>query len=48
MPNIDSILKKVKDNGGAVKRTKTVIPAMGWYALFNDPDGNTVGLYQKS
>jgi len=48
MPDIDSILKKAKDNGGAVKRTKTVIPAMGWYALMNDPDGNTLGLYQKS
>ena len=48
MPDIDSILKKVKDNGGAVERTKTVIPAMGWYALFNDPDGNTIGIYQKS
>jgi predicted enzyme related to lactoylglutathione lyase len=48
MPEIDSILKKVKENGGAVKRTRTVIPAMGWYALFNDPHGNTIGLYQKS
>jgi predicted enzyme related to lactoylglutathione lyase len=48
MPDIDSILKKVKENGGAVKRTKTVIPAMGWYALFTDPEGNTIGLYQKS
>ena len=48
MPDIDSILKHVKDNDGAVARTKTVIPAMGWYALFNDPDGNTIGLYQKS
>lgn len=48
MPEIDSILKKAKEYGGAVKRTKTVIPAMGWYALFNDPDGNTIGLYQKS
>ena len=48
MPDIDSILKKAKENGGAVKRTKTVIPAMGWYALMNDPDGNTLGLYQKS
>jgi predicted enzyme related to lactoylglutathione lyase len=48
MPEIDSILKRVKENGGAVKRTKTVIPAMGWYALFTDPDGNTMGLYQKS
>lgn len=48
MPDIDSIMRKVKEHGGAVKRTKTVIPAMGWYALFNDPDGNTIGLYQKS
>lgn len=48
MPDIDSILKKVKEHGGAIKRTKTVIPAMGWYALFNDPDGSTIGIYQKS
>ena len=48
MPDIDSILKRTKEQGGAVKRTKTVIPAMGWYALFNDPDGNTIGIYQKS
>ena len=48
MPDIDSILKKAKENGGAVKRTKTVIPAMGWYALMTDPDGHTLGLYQKS
>lgn len=47
IPDINSILEKVKTNGGAVKRTKTVIPAMGWYALFTDPDGNTIGLYQK-
>ncbi|MCX8107159.1 MAG: VOC family protein [Ignavibacterium album] len=48
IPEINSILEKVKANGGAVKRTKTTIPAMGWYALFTDPDGNTIGLYQKS
>ena len=48
IPDIDSILKRAKENGGAVKRNKTVIPAMGWYALFDDPDGNTIGLYQKS
>ncbi|MCL6495773.1 MAG: VOC family protein, partial [Ignavibacterium sp.] len=47
IPDINSILEKVKSNGGAVKRTKTVIPAMGWYALFTDPDGNTIGLFQK-
>jgi len=46
--DIDAVLNKAKDNGGKVKREKTVIPAMGWYALINDPDGNTMGLYQKS
>jgi len=32
--------------GGRVFRGKTTIPAMGYYALINDPDGNTIGLYQ--
>ncbi|MFZ2322609.1 MAG: VOC family protein [Ignavibacteriaceae bacterium] len=48
IPDIESILNKAKENGGAVKRNRTVIPAMGWYALFDDLDGNTIGLYQKS
>jgi predicted enzyme related to lactoylglutathione lyase len=46
--NIDETLKKAAEYGGSVKRGKTIIPAMGWYALINDPDGNTIGLYQKS
>jgi len=48
VPKIDEILVKAKENGGAVKREKTTIPAMGWYALIFDPDGNIIGLYQKS
>ena len=46
--DIDEMLNKAKENGGKVKREKTVIPAMGWYALITDPDENTIGLYQKS
>lgn len=46
--NIDEILTKCVELGGSLKRGKTIIPAMGWYALFFDPDGNTIGLYQKS
>jgi predicted enzyme related to lactoylglutathione lyase len=45
--NIDEILKSVKANGGSVFKEKTVIPAMGWYALLKDPQGNIIGLYQK-
>ena len=46
--DIDEVIKKTKESGGKVKREKTVIPAMGWYALITDPDENTIGLYQKS
>jgi uncharacterized protein len=46
--NVDEILEKSVQLGGSIKRGKTVIPAMGWYALFFDPDGNSIGLYQRS
>jgi hypothetical protein len=46
--DIDEVLNKVKAAGGSIKREKTVIPVMGWYALLNDPDGNTIGLFQKN
>jgi hypothetical protein len=46
--NIDEILDKSKQFGGGIKAAKTTIPVMGWYALITDPDGNTIGLFQKS
>jgi predicted enzyme related to lactoylglutathione lyase len=46
--DIDKVLTKCNDAGGKTFKNKTVIPAMGWYALVNDPEGNTIGLYQKS
>ena len=42
------MLVKAKDIGGQVFRGKTIIPAMGYYALIKDPDGNMIGLYQKN
>lgn len=46
--DIDKVLNKCNDAGGKTFKAKTVIPATGWYALINDPDGNTLGLYQKN
>lgn len=46
--SIDETLEKTKKYGGHIKTGKTTIPAMGWYALITDPDGNTIGLYQKN
>jgi hypothetical protein len=45
--DIDSTLNIIKSNGGSIFKEKSIIPAMGWYALFKDPQGNIIGLYQK-
>ena len=44
--NIEEKLKVTDEAGGRVYRGKTTIPAMGYYALIQDPEGNTIGLYQ--
>jgi predicted enzyme related to lactoylglutathione lyase len=44
--NISEVLNSVGNAGGHIYRGKTTIPAMGYYALINDPDGNVIGLYQ--
>jgi len=44
--NIDDVLEKAVAQGGKVFRERTVIPVIGYYALFKDPDGNIVGLFQ--
>jgi hypothetical protein len=46
--NIDDVLEKTRNAGGHIKVGKTTIPAMGWYAVIFDLDGNSIGLYQKS
>lgn len=45
---LDQVLEKTKTTGGHIKTGKTTIPAMGWYAVILDPDGNKIGLYQKN
>jgi hypothetical protein len=46
--SIDQTIEKAKSAGGHIKTGKTTIPAMGWYAVIFDPDGNSIGLYQKN
>ena len=48
LKELEDIINKAEVCGGKVKRDRTTIPAMGWYALIFDPDGNTIGLYQKN
>ncbi len=43
--DIEATLAKVTSLGGKQLVPKTEIPGMGWFALFTDLSGNTVGLY---
>ncbi len=43
--DIDVSLREIEMNGGKTIRPKDEIPGMGWFALFQDPGGNLVGLY---
>ena len=44
--SIEQTLAKVKDTGGEVVMEKNPISETSWWAIFRDPDGNDVGLYE--
>jgi uncharacterized protein len=43
--DIDASLAKAEALGGKTITGKSPIPGIGWYAIFEDPTGNKVGLY---
>ncbi len=45
--DIEASLAKAVSLGGKVLRKKQEIPEMGWFAIFQDPDGNAVALYKE-
>src|SRR5690606_4556106 len=44
--SIDDTLAKVTEQGGKVLMGKDAISETSWWAIFEDPDGNAVGLYE--
>lgn len=44
--NIDKAIKQIKDLGGKILMDKSPIPGVGWYANFEDPEHNILGLLQ--
>jgi predicted enzyme related to lactoylglutathione lyase len=44
--SIDDTLAKVEAAGGTIVMAKTPISETSWWAVFRDPDGNDVGLYE--
>lgn len=46
--DVDASLREVESNGGSTLLPKTEIPGYGWWAVFGDPTGNKIGLYQST
>ncbi|WP_191563952.1 VOC family protein [Janibacter melonis] len=44
--SIEVTLAKVRESGGAVVMEKSPISETSWWAVFTDPDGNVVGVYE--
>lgn len=40
VPDVDSYINKIKENGGTILMPKMAIPGVGWIASFLDPQGN--------
>jgi len=44
--SIDAAVEKVESLGGSITTPKTAVPKMGWAVAAQDPQGNTIGLFQ--
>ena len=44
--DVDAALAQVESAGGSVAQAKDAVPGMGYYAYFNDTEGNIMGLWQ--
>jgi len=45
--DISATLEKVRNNGGQVVVPKTPIPNVGHFAMFCDPEGTCLGIFQR-
>ena len=45
---MDGALDKIKKNGGKVLVKKTAMAEMGFFAYFQDTEGNVMGLWQST
>jgi predicted enzyme related to lactoylglutathione lyase len=47
VPGLDDFIERVEANGGKILRAKMAIPGVGWFAMFQDPEGNAFGLMEN-
>jgi predicted enzyme related to lactoylglutathione lyase len=44
--DLDASLARAEELGGSVVVPRTEIPMMGWFAIFRDPSGNRIGVFE--
>lgn len=44
--DLDAMLIRARDLGARVVVERTTVPGYGWYAQFEDHDGNLIGLFE--
>ena len=46
--DLEAAAKRVPDLGGKICTDRMEVPGMGWFRIVNDPDGNSIGLWQPA
>ena len=46
VPDINSKLKEIQENGGEITKEKSTIGDMGYYAQAKDTEGNIIGIWE--
>jgi predicted enzyme related to lactoylglutathione lyase len=45
--SLEGSIERARALGAKVEKTKTPVPAMGWFAILSDPQGNPFALWQR-
>ena len=46
--SVDAYAKKIEDAGGKILAPKTAVPSTGYWAMFTDPDGNVLAIWEEN
>ena len=47
VPDVDEFIRKIEGGGGRILQPKTTIPGVGYFAYFQDTEGNKLGIMQS-
>lgn len=45
--SVEEYAEKIEDAGGEIVVEKTAVPGVGYWAIFQDPDGNTMAIMEE-